>query len=187
MSFLVLLIKKEDNTSFLDEIKKLKSYKNSFQVILSGMSGGSSIDNKVGYNYYSKIVSISDNLIAEGFDILYYKERLSEDEYDKNIQIADVLVAPVNIDYYSNQGWTAGMSESVNHFKQLLVPEKFDLHEDMRDVVLRFNNNNLHKILGNLIESGINNKNIKLVYMKKFSKDVLAKQFKNDLKLIFNH
>ncbi len=98
---------------------------------LAGVPGGSG---KLSFGknlYFDKLrsrVREIENLMDVTF--ITHDKRLSERRYIKAIRSADILLMPVNIKNYVLGSWSAGIAESIEYDKRILVPRQYELPDD---------------------------------------------------------
>jgi len=94
---------------------------------LAGVPNGSNFKTKDVLNPYFEIIKSECAKIAEatGCSFFYYSERLNDQEYEDAIKRADVLLMPLNLNNYPLGGWSAGLAESIENDKRVIIPAEY--------------------------------------------------------------
>lgn len=170
----------------IDVFEKLfKKYSKKISLWLLGKPVGS------GGN---RIISKCEELKKKGFDINYSKKFIPEEKYDEIISNCDIIFSPLNViakrdtgisEIYGKTEGSALPFEAIQYCKPLIVPEKFNVINEMKSSVLRYKSS---EDLENILIDLIKDKN-KLAELKKkavensekFSLENIQKYFKKEI------
>jgi glycosyltransferase involved in cell wall biosynthesis len=177
---------RRDHKVVLDAFEHLfTKYKDKISLCLLGKSTGS---------YGKQILNRCQVLKNQGFDVSYFEKFVPEEIYDRTLNEANVVIAPVKLNTTSLGTWieTFGISkasgavfEAIQYAKPLVLPEKFNLMNELSNSSIKYSDyldledklTNIiedEKILSSLEENAIeNSKKISFSSYKKYFEDNL--------------
>ena len=98
---------------------------------LAGVPNGSDYSSNTTSDNYFNLLKTELKKIEKktGCSVITYDKRLDETQYIKSIKTADLLLMPLNISHYPKGSWSAGLAESIEHDKRILIPKGYDIPE----------------------------------------------------------
>lgn len=94
----------------------------------AGVPNGSDFSNNNHESNYFETLKLAINHYSStnGCKFILHQKRLNEVEYNESIKAADVVLMPVNTLNYQLGGWSAGLAESIENDKIVLLPASYD-------------------------------------------------------------
>lgn len=142
----------------------------------------------------NRIIERCKKLKNKGYEVYFSEVFIPEEDYDKISRESDIIFSPLNVttkretgikEIYGKTEGSALPFEAIQYCKPLIVPEKFNVINEMKSSTLKYKSKeNLEKILIELIENKEKLKNLKKEAIKnseKFSLEILQSYFKTEI------
>ena len=180
--------KRRDYLSVFDSRSINTNHLNNIEFELAGVPNGSNFStDETETVYLNRLhVAIDEFSKITGCKVLMHKERLSDIVYQQSIDQADVILMPVNIENYPLGSWSAGLAESIENNKRVIVPKRYDMPAEYPDDYISYSNaQDLYSILKFMAvdksKAGLN-KDEKIVRQRNFSLESIENSLSDFLK-----
>lgn len=144
--------------------------------------------------YGNRILKRCKKLKDKGYNIIYFDSFVPENIYDEIMKKVDIIILPIKIktrgmgliqEFYGITKGSATVFEGIQYGKPLVVPEGFNMVEELKGSTLKYaTSNDLKKTLIEYIEDMNKLKMLKKNAKsdaKHFSLDILQKYFVNEI------
>jgi len=178
---------RRDYTGALDIFENLfKKYGKKIELCILGKPTGASGE---------RIINRCEELKKKGYSIVFYKDFVPEEEYNKKLVESDVIFSPLHTvtkretgidEIYGTTEGSALPFEAIQYTKPLIVPKDFKVINELKSSTLTYaSKKELEKLFVDIIENKEKLKNLKQNAVKNskqyFSIDVLQKYFTTDI------
>lgn len=97
--------------------------------------------------YGNRIISKCKELKRKGFNIVWFENYIEEKEYVFLVKKMDFLISPIKTEYYTLQGYTSAVVDSIRFLKPVIFPKNYDVLDEVKSISLFYENSEDLKLL----------------------------------------